>query len=295
MKPAASPSFDANDIARTPGWITAAPPETIEDAAFMSGAALAHLHVVAQSATIPHPLWRARLALGAAEACVRLSGRPEQAADLRDAICLLRPGDDPGPAGTLYRQWSRAAERALSEAALARALPKPNPALIHLMLERGQGGPVARAAAVIEAVMADAPRAETAALILADGALAKAMGWGHLVPLLAVGMKSRDLRKTDAELRLACHRAVVIGVKHAADLAADLARRAARLRAAAPQLRAKSAGQAVDMLLTRDAVAASALTGVMTDRAARRLCDRLVQLGCIRELTGRDSYRLYGV
>jgi hypothetical protein len=76
-------------------------------------------------------------------------------------------------------------------------------------------------------------------------------------------------------------------------LAVDLARRAALLKEVAPKLRAKGAGAAVDMFLTQDAVAPAALP--LPDRAARRLCDRLVDLGAIRELTGRDTFRLYGV
>nr|WP_268873933.1 DUF1403 family protein [Roseovarius atlanticus] len=32
----------------------------------------------------------------------------------------------------------------------------------------------------------------------------------------------------------------------------------------------------------------------MTDRAAWRFCDRLVELGVARELTGRSTFRLYG-
>ena len=74
---------------------------------------------------------------------------------------------------------------------------------------------------------------------------------------------------------------------------ADLTRRAAHLKAVAPKLRAKGAGEAVEMFLTRDAMAPSALP--LPDRAARRLCDRLVDLGAVRELTGRDTFRLYGV
>jgi hypothetical protein len=78
-------------------------------------------------------------------------------------------------------------------------------------------------------------------------------------------------------------------------LAADLARRATRLRDVMPQLRAKAAERAVDLFLSQDAVAPAALATLMSDRAARRLCDRLVDLGAVRELTGRDSFRLYGV
>jgi hypothetical protein len=69
--------------------------------------------------------------------------------------------------------------------------------------------------------------------------------------------------------------------------------KAARLKAVAPKLRSKGAGAAVEMMLSRDAVAPSALP--LPDRAARRFCDRLVTLGAVRELTGRETFRLYGV
>jgi hypothetical protein len=47
------------------------------------------------------------------------------------------------------------------------------------------------------------------------------------------------------------------------------------------------------MFLTREAVVPAALP--LPDRAARRLCDRLVDLGAVQELTGRETFRLYGV
>ncbi|MFN3844646.1 MAG: DUF1403 family protein [Paracoccaceae bacterium] len=290
-----SPQASAIDSPVLPGWISGRLSDSIEESAFRSGAALAYLHRVRARAEVPQPLWRARLALDAAEACVRTAGRPERASDLRDALCLLRPGDHPGPAGEVFTAWLRAVTQPVSVASLARALPKMDQETIAALLDTAQGGPVSRAAAVIETVLVDARGAETQALILGDAVLAHALGWTHLVPLLAAGLKSRDLRKSGEELRLACHHAVVTTARPAVQMAADLARRAGRLQAVAPKLRAKAAGQAVGMFLERDALAPSALTGVMSDRAARRLCDRLVDLGALREMTGRDTFRLYGV
>jgi hypothetical protein len=42
-------------------------------------------------------------------------------------------------------------------------------------------------------------------------------------------------------------------------------------------------------------VTPGALSVLRSDRAARRFCDRLVALGVVRELTGRDTSRLYGI
>ena len=162
-----------------------------------------------------------------------------------------------------------------------------------MWFDAGQGAPVGRAAMVLEAVLTQTPRQEVPALILADAALAQALGWDYVTPLLAAGLKRADLRKRGAELRLSCHRALFASAGEALRLAADLARRTGHLNAVAPKLRAKGAGDAVEMFLTRDAVAPAALP--LPDRAARRLCDRLVDLGAVRELTGRDTFRLYGV
>ncbi|WP_258094239.1 DUF1403 family protein [Salipiger pentaromativorans] len=86
-------------------------------------------------------------------------------------------------------------------------------------------------------------------------------------------------------------------------LARDLARHAEALRAIAPKLRAKGSDAAVDLFLTEDTVAPASMLSPcirgtiipMTDRAARRFCDRLVEMGVARELTGRPTFRLYGI
>jgi hypothetical protein len=200
---------DLDTLPRMPVWVTSTRAETLEDVAFLSGAALSHLHLVFGRAEVPHALLRDRLALRAAEACVAVSGRPERAGELRDAVHLLRPGDLPGPAGETYLAWRRAVARPVSVKALDRALPSLEQGVIAAWLDAGQGAPVNRAAMVLGAVLTQAPRADVAALILADVALAQAHGWDHVVPLLALGLKRADLRKQGDDLRPACHRALM--------------------------------------------------------------------------------------
>ncbi len=289
----AADSFDT--LPRLPAWVTSSRAETPEDVAFLSGAALAHLHLVLNREDAPQSLLRGRLALHAAEVCATHQGRPERASELRDAVSFLQPGDSPGPAGKVYLFWRRAIERPVSVNALHRALPDLQPEQIATWLDAGQGAPIPRAAAVLQAVVEDRPRDLAAAYVLADSALAQALGWTHVLPLLGFGLKRADLRKSGEELRLACHRAVTAAVAEATRLATDLTRRASLLRAVAPKLRARGAEEAVSQLLTQDAVAPTSLTSLRSDRAARRFCDRLVELGAVRELTGRDTFRLYGI
>jgi hypothetical protein len=81
----------------------------------------------------------------------------------------------------------------------------------------------------------------------------------------------------------------------ALDLAQDLARRAPQLADAAPKLRAKGKAGAIEAPLADDAVSAAAPLAGLSDRARRRLFDRLVSLTAARELTGRPTFRLYGL
>ncbi|MEM6900765.1 MAG: DUF1403 family protein [Pseudomonadota bacterium] len=286
---------DTKTLTQMSSWVTSVRVKTPEDVAFLSGAALSHLHLVLSREHVPQTLLRARLALRAAEVCVTHQGRPERASELRDAMAFLQLGDSPGPAGEIYLSWRRVVERPVSVGALHRALPEVEADQIAMWLDAGQGTPVPRAAAVLCAVLEDRPRDPAAALLLADAALAQALGWSHLVPLLAIGLKRPDLRKTDEELRLACHRAILSAAGEATREATDLTRRVARLREIAPKLRAQGSDDAVAMFLSQDVLPPIALTSLRSDRAARRFCDRLVDLGAVRELTGRDTFRLYGV
>ena len=109
----AADSFDT--LPTMPSWVISARPETPEDVAFLSGAALSHLHLVLNPDDFPQSLPRARFALHAAEACVTRHRRAERASDLRDAVAFLHPGDSPGPAGELSLLAARGRTTRVSE------------------------------------------------------------------------------------------------------------------------------------------------------------------------------------
>lgn len=274
-----------------PHWIGAGRPQTSEETAFLAGAAFAHLHGVLARPEVPLALLRERLALRAAQAALQLQGRREEISALRDAMHLLGPGGQPDPGGAVALIWRQAVARPLG--AVGAALPDLPERW--RALAAGQGGAVAQAASVLEHILDEDPRADLPALILAEAALARALGWDRVTPLLASGLRPRDLRLRGAELQQACAASLLRQTGEAMQMAAEVTRGAGRLRMVAPKLRAAGASEAVALFLARDAVAPRDLLSLMSDRAARRFCDRLVELGAVRELTGRDSFRLYGV
>ena len=169
--------------------------------------------------------------------------------------------------------------------------------------------------------------AEIFALWLADLVLAQQLRWDAPLPLLATMIVHPSLRNAssggasnsaadvssgagniraalgrrprpgDADWSLSVMRAYARAAQEAYALAGELSRRAETLLRAAPKLRAKKATRVVDLLLADDCVSASraAKTAGLSDRAARRLFDRLIALGAVRELSGRANFRLYGL
>jgi hypothetical protein len=261
-------------------------------------------------------VWRQRLALKSANASLRLIGRNEDEGQLRDAHLLRRPGDDPGPSGRNLLAWrllgSRSPdqstdmiERVANLIGMARIGQDAVELLAIVSQATGSQRPAIIAVAeLIERMVAITPAAEGLALWLADSVLAQKLKWIVPVPLLAgallgptsrVGGTGRRRRPGGEGFQLAVCLAYAGAAAEAVDLAGDLARKAQSLQAAIPRLRAKGAAAVVAGLLDDDALAGSAEFGGMSDRGLRRLFDRLVALGVVRELSGRTTFRLYGL
>jgi hypothetical protein len=149
-------------------------------------------------------------------------------------------------------------------------------------------------------------RAERIACLLSDIVLVRALNWPTILPISAHHLTKTMLRDLAAKGQVADIRvqaSLLTSIEDPIRLARDLASRATLLQATSPKLRAKGSDAAVALFLSEDAIGPSMMksptiqgtTIPMTDRAARRFCDRLVELGVARELTGRPTFRLYGI
>lgn len=163
---------------------------------------------------------------------------------------------------------------------------------------------MATAIAAMKTVIAADDRAERIACLLTDIIIARFLGWDRPIPLSALHMTKamlRDLRGGAGEAEITA--ALLKSAQTAYRLAVELTARADALRTVAPKLRSKGSDDAITLFLSEDAVAPSGMLSphirgtrtAMTGRAARRLCDRLVELGVVTELTGRPTFRLYGL
>ena len=303
-----------------PRW--ARRPADARETAFFAGAGLALLDATLRENPPFAGALRQRLALQAATACATMARLREDASNLRDAEHLAPFAGETSPAGRIHRLWRLFALRPLRLDAptlrtatdllgLADGANFEDFAEALRDIVAGAEHPLAAAAVVSTAAMnllCDTPPidAEIFALWLSDVALAQRLGWDAPVPLLATtiahpllrrGAAGKRPRPSDTDWTNAVAGAYAMAARYAFVLAGELSRRSQVLLTAQLKLRAKGAGRVVELLLSDDAVspARAAKLARLSDRAARRLFDRLVALGAVRELSGRPNFRLYGL
>jgi hypothetical protein len=297
------------------------------NAMFFAGAGIAHLDQLLRAGEggvepVFSGALRQRLALKAAATCARLARLREDDAALRDAEHLSGVGVETSPAGRVHRLWRHFAQRPVrfDAATLSLAiehLEAPSAVDAERLAEAfrqtvaSADNPLAAAERASEAAMSylaavPAIDAEFFALWLADVALAQKLGWQAPVPLLATVIAHPVLRREpngrrprpgDCDWSNALAGAYALAAREAVDLAVPLSRQTQKLFDATPKLRAKGAERVIEMLLADDCVtpARVAKRAKLSDRAARRLFDRLIELGAVRELSGRANFRLYGL
>lgn len=313
---AVSPPPPSSPLHPVPKWAMARAASTREaDAAFAAGSALAALDNLVRSEPPWAGCWRARQAFTCAVAVVKWTGRSEDEAAIRDAVLLAAPGDDPGPAGRVFLAVQKLAARTAPittlrlrelaellslkwDAALADV-----PGLVDEALQSGRAAPFV-CADVVRTICTARPDADALAWGLADAALAQLFGWQHPVPMLMAERSGAGFRKGDGRGRIrpgddGFERAVCLALARGADTAlrraGDICRRADQLLAVAPKLRTKGADKVIRQLLDKDAVFVARTDGDLSRWASRRLFERLEGLGAVRELSGRSSFRLYGL
>jgi hypothetical protein len=301
---------------RLPGWARPRTHDLTEsDAAFAAGIALKSIDDLVRTDPPWLGCWRDRLALKSAAVAARMVGRSEEETAIREAVLLTAAGADPGPAGKLFlatrllgRRTGALTTSSVKELAELLGMKwddslAPIPDLVDSTNQSGRAAPFA-VADLITAISAVRPDVEVLALGLADIVLSQKLKWAKPVPLLlperfgaafrTIGGRGR-VRPGEPGYPKAICLALVDGVDAALRSAVEIDRRATRLQAVVPKVRTKGAEPVIRKLLNEDAVPASAPGSDLSRWAANRLFERLESFEAVRELSGRSSFRIFGL
>jgi hypothetical protein len=301
---------------RLPAWALSRDRDLGEsDAAFAAGIALKSLDDLIRADPPWLSCWHDRLALKSAAVAARMVGRGEEQNAIRDAVLLTAAGDDPGPAGKLFLATRMMTFRSapiksffVKEVAELLGLGwndglEAIPDLVDSAAQSGRAAPFA-VADLVTAISAVRPDAEVLGLGLAEIVLAHKLKWPKPVPLLlperygppfrTIGGRGRVRPGEPAYPKAICL-TLVDGIDAALRSAAEIDRRATHLLAVVPKVRTKGAEPVIRKLLSEDAVPASAPGSNLSRWAANRLFERLESFEAVRELSGRSSFRIFGL
>lgn len=301
-----------------PAWAKLNTERYQEDSAFAAGAALLALSSLANSKPVYFGALAERLALRAAAGTSRLRGRPVHEDQIRDEWWLRLSNEALTPSGAHFAAWRslerlRGGVRSLTPAMLeelARQFGQPLTGTADVLLEgindrvSAIAHPPLAAAAAARAVYEFDPLQEPLSHFIADATLAFRLGWTFPLPLIATHIGVPALRgggnqrrpiPADPTWPQAVTAACALSAPTVIHLAQELSLKASALLGFSPRLRAKPSQKVIEALLSHACVAGSRQIGGMSDRAMRRIYERLREAGIVRELTGRPTFRLYGL
>ena len=245
---------------------------------------------------------------------------------MRDAFHLRRAGGDPGPAGKVLLAWRELAARPTRQwrsslVAAAEVLGVAHDEALQEALEAAEACAASRPAGAVRrgasfrpgqrALTSGAGRpslrgrggeGEALAAWLADAVLAERLNWPFALPLLAAQLRSRRSGVPQCAISPTAPRTTRVAVRLRPSGGAGLRSlggtwptRAKTVSGGPANCAPRGQGRRCGRCSTRTCSAPRRQSAGISERGARRLFDRLVALGAVRELTGRATFRLYGL
>jgi len=280
------------------------------------GAQLGNLHQILAISPITG-LLADRVALLSAAKVLARSGRPEGLAELRDMRMM---GEAAGPAAPILSAWTWLGTLPWEDSASTRFRPRRGDNetdhddadrrhhsrlqdLIRTLGLRDAGTDEDLALALGRAAALPCPLAAVGAaldasaglplpiqLLATDYVVGRCLGWP--LPLYSLGLGR--LNQPDPTSQ-GVARTLLAGLDEVEAILRPLMPKADILVASSRRVRTRQAQAVVTRILAQDVVWSGSIRDVLPDRPGRRLLQRLVELGGLRELSGRTTYRFYGL